>query len=94
MNATFKTSHPGNLAIETQVWTIPTEIAKKVVASMKADGMLTPGAYWTDVIAKPTRKAVRAKVDAVKVYTGGFSTGNLSNYIFACGFEVENAGIM
>jgi len=75
--ATFITHCPGNLAIETHVWTLSLDEAKSAISHLDC----RPGTYWNEHLAKPYRRARRAKADHVRVYTGGFSTADLSNVL-------------
>lgn len=82
--ATFTTQNRGNLAIETHIWEIP--VAEARAAQRHLD--MSKGGYWENNLAKPCRRAVRAKSETVKVYTAGFSTSRLSNALFNAGCKV------
>lgn len=86
MTATVTTSYKGNTALETQVWTIPVKAALEAAGELGA----RPGSYWEANLAKPARKAKRAKLDTVRVFTAGFSSGELSNVLFSVGCQVDN----
>lgn len=75
--ATFYRSYPGNLALEEDVWTLSIAEAKAAATHLN----VSRGTYWESVLLKPTRRAVRAKQATVRVYTAGFSTGELSNVL-------------
>lgn len=79
--ATYTTQNPGNLAIQTEVWTLSIEEAKAVQGFLDT----RKGGYWENHLVKPYRRAKRAKADVVKVYTAGFSSSALSNALFAAG---------
>lgn len=83
--ATYTTQHPGNLAIQTEVWTLTLSEAKAVVATMKP----AKGSYWDTTLVKATRRASRAHAETVTVYTAGFSSGELSNALYAAGSQVS-----
>lgn len=92
MKASYKIYGKGNLSIQTEYWQIPMEVAKLLVAYLKADGRATPGTYWEANALKPIRRAIRAKLEIVKLYTAGFSTGDLANMLRCVGCEIEYAG--
>ena len=75
--ATYTTVHPGNIAIQTEVWTLTMAEAKNALA------LLDPalGSYWDAALGTPYRKARRAKAATVRIYTAGFSSGELSNIL-------------
>ena len=77
--ATYTTQFPGNTALQTEVWTLT--IAEGKTACGVLDTRL--GSYWHVNLAKPLRRAIRAKAATVTVYTAGFSTGELSNVLAA-----------
>lgn len=76
--ATYTIQNPGNLAIQTEVWTLSIDEAKAVQAFLD----VRKGTYWESTLTKPYRRARRAKSETVTVYTAGFSTGELSNALF------------
>ena len=78
--ATYTISNPGNIAIETVVWTLSITEAKAVQAYLD----VRKGTYWESNLVKPYRRAKRAKAETVKVYTAGFSSGELSNALACC----------
>lgn len=75
--ATYTTQNAGNLAIQTEVWTLSIAEAKAAMRHLDC----RKGTYWGNHLATPCRRAVRAKADHVRVYTAGFSTGELSNVL-------------
>ena len=77
--ATYTTQFPGNTALQTEVWTLT--IAEAKAASNALDTRI--GSYWHTNLTKPLRRASRAKVATVTVYTAGFSTGELGNVLAA-----------
>ena len=80
--ASFYISNRGNYAIQEECWTLTLTEAQTVCAS----GLLPmpKGSYWDNHFQKPTRRAKRAKAATVRLYTAGFSTGELSNVLFNC----------
>jgi hypothetical protein len=78
--ATYIVQNPGNLAIETVVWTLSIAEAKSVQEHLD----VRKGTYWEMNLVKPYRRARRVKADTVKVYTAGFSAGELSNALACC----------
>jgi hypothetical protein len=82
--ATYTTSYPGNLALQQEVWTLTLAEAQAVLPALDT----RPGSYWETVVAKPTRRAKRAKLETVRVYTAGFSTGEFSNALHATGSRI------
>jgi hypothetical protein len=92
MNATYEVFNRGNLAIQAEKFSVPMAAAKALLAAMKADGEIRPGSYWEANFAKPVRRAVRAKLEAVAIWTAGFTTGEFSNRLRCVGCEVTHAG--
>lgn len=90
MIATYQTSHPGNLAIQREIFDIPVEAARKAIHHLDA-GI---GQYWHTVLVKPLRRAVRAKQGTVRVYTAGFGSSELSNVLALVGCEVVCDGVL
>ena len=84
--ATYTTQNPGNLAIQQEVWTLSIPEAKAAMKLLDCH----QGTYWGRTLATPCRRAVRAKADYVRVYTGGFLTGELAN-VLAINTEVKHA---
>lgn len=78
--ATYITQYPGNMALQTEVWTLSISEAKAVQAHLD----VRKGTYWDSNLVKPYRRARRAKAETVKVYTAGFSSGELSNALACC----------
>jgi len=78
--ASYVTQHPGNLAIQTEVWTLSIAEAKAVQAFLDVH----KGGFWERHLVKPYRQARRAKADFVKVYTAGFTSGEFSNALACC----------
>lgn len=92
MKAACQTTNRGNLALQNETWTIPIDLARKVLTEMKNDGELGAGKYWENHFAKPLRRAIRVKQETVRVHTALFSTSELSNRIYAAGGEIEFNG--
>ncbi len=88
MKATYQVANRGNSALQTEVWAIPMSIAKKLVSRMDC----RIGTYWQATLKRPFNIAKRQGQVAVRIYTGGFSTGELSNVLQAVGCEVVFAG--
>lgn len=82
--ATYFTQHPGNLAIQTEVWTLPLAEAKAALTYLDT----RKGGYWERVVLKPYRRTVRTKAETVRVYTAGFSTSELSNALYNADISV------
>ena len=90
MATTLQTANRGNLAIETHVWRLTADDAKKLMAWMKAEKIpMHKGGTWDHFVASPIRSAVRRKLEVVKLYTGGFMTGELSNFFFNADIKIE-----
>lgn len=92
--ATYQTSHTGNLAIQTEKWSIPTDAAKALIKQMKANDEIGSGTYWESNLAGPTRRAIRAKAKTVTVYTAGFSTGDLATLLMRVNCYSRYAGAL
>lgn len=82
--ATYRTTFPGNTALQQEVWTVTVPEAKAVKAYLD----MRKGGYWDTTIGKPTRRAVRAKMPTLHVYTAGFSSGEFSNALAASGATI------
>ena len=91
--ATCTTQYPGNLALQTEVWTLTRKEARRVI---DGDGVTPPlldtsrGSYWETNLLKPYRRACRAQTPTVTIFTAGFSSGELSNALYAAG-QTTNA---
>jgi hypothetical protein len=83
--ATYSISHPGNTAIQEECWTLTLDEALQ--ASKVLD--CRTGSYWEATVLRPYRRAKRAKAQTVRVVTAGFSTGELSNVLYACDVPVS-----
>ena len=83
--ATVTTSHPGNMALQQEVWTLTLAEGKHVLATALA---APKGSYWETTLLKPWRRATRAWNKTFTVYTAGFSTGELANALRAAGETV------
>ncbi len=81
MTYSITTSNAGNLAIESHAFDLPVSLAKSALSHLDARA----GTYWGNNLAAPTRRAIRAKSATVRVYTAGFSTGELANVLAVCG---------
>jgi len=84
--ATVFTTHAGNRAIEEQCWNLSLHEAQAAIGLLD----VRPGSYWDSNLVKPYRRAKRAKADMVRIYTAGFSTGEISNVLYACGSSVQH----
>ena len=82
--ATVRTTYPGILALQTEVWTLSLVEAKATSAQLQC----TTGSYWHMNLLKPMRRAQRAKATTVTIYTGGFSSGEFSNALYAAGHAI------
>lgn len=87
MIATFKTVHQGNSVLQAEIWILPIKAAKAVVDQLCP----SKGSYWENNLARPTRQAIRAKAETVRVYTSGFSTGELSNLLACVNCDVDRS---
>lgn len=83
--ASYYVAHPGNTAIQTEVWNLTQQEAKAALALLKP----SKGSYWHMNLEKAYRRAVRARADTLRVYTAGFSSGELSNILFNCDIPVS-----
>jgi hypothetical protein len=83
--ATYRTSHPGNLAIQQEIWTLTPYEAVQALTFLRAPR----GSYWDSNLVKPLRRAKRAKAESFTVYTAGFSTGELSSALYAGGVKID-----
>ena len=82
--ATYYVSNPGNTAIQQEVWMLTMDEAKQAIAAF--DTRL--GTYWHSNLMQPYRRAWRKDAETVRIYTSGFSTGELSNVLCATGATV------
>ena len=90
MATTLQTANRGNLAIETHVWRLSLDDAKTLIAWMKSEKIpMHKGGTWDSFVASPIRCAIRRKLEVAKIYTGGFMTGELSNFFFNAGIKIE-----
>lgn len=80
MTATIKTSNRGNIALQSETFTLPIELATKVVKVLDC----RPGCYWESA-AKAVRRAKRANETTVKLYTAGFGSSELASAIAQVG---------
>ena len=55
--ATYTTQYPGNTALQTEVWTLTLPEAKALLAELPCP----KGSYWETTVARPYRRACRAK---------------------------------
>jgi hypothetical protein len=85
--ATYTTQCPGNLAMQTEVWTLTLDEAKQALTLLDA----RTGSYWDTNLTKPTRRNARLHLPTVRVYTAGFSSGELSNVLYASGATVTRS---
>jgi hypothetical protein len=76
--ATYRTSFPGNSALQQDIWTLTPAEAKVTLALLDP----APGSYWHHNLVRPLRRALRNKATTVTVYTAGFSTSELSNALY------------
>ena len=77
--ATVKTMHPGNTAIQTEVWTLTLDEAFRVSCILDC----RTGTYWHANLFTVYTRAKRAKSDTVVIWTAGFSTGEFSRALYA-----------
>jgi hypothetical protein len=80
LTATVTTANRGNLAIQSETFTIPLELAAAAVKFLDT----RPGCYWESA-AKAVRRAKRAGEATVKLYTAGFGSGQLAGAIGQAG---------
>lgn len=80
LTATVRTSNRGNLAIQSETFTIPLALAAAAVKFLDT----RPGCYWNSA-PKAIRRAKRAGEAVVKLYTAGFGSGELANAIAQAG---------
>ena len=89
--ATYLTQYPGNLALQTEVWTLTRREARRV---LDGDGVNPPvldtsaGSYWEKTLLKTYRRACRSQALTIRVYTAGFASGEFSNALYASGAEI------
>ena len=77
--ATVKTLHPGNTALQTEVWTLSLAEAGRVACILDC----RTGTYWHEHLIKVVNRARRARSETVVIWTAGFSTGVFSNALYA-----------
>jgi hypothetical protein len=85
--ATHVTQYPGNRAIQIDIWTLTLDEAKQALPLLDT----RTGSYWHTNLAKPYRRNKRRHMDTVIIYTAGFSTGQLSNVLYASGATVTRS---
>ena len=73
MEIQIKKAHAGNLALETDRFDLPIDVAQMVTAML----CTTTGPWW--FLRSATRTAVRRKQATVKVFTSGFGSQQLIN---------------
>lgn len=83
--ATYRILHPGNIAIQQECWTLTRAEAASAITHLDTH----IGSYWHANLVRPYNRAKRNKAPTVRVYTAGFSTGELSNVLYASGMTVE-----
>jgi hypothetical protein len=76
--ATCTTQYPGNMALQTEVWTLTIAEAKAALAFLT----VTKDSYFEAHLLKPMRRAARAKAQTVRVYTAHFSSSALAGALF------------
>ena len=86
MTATVKTSNRGNMALQSETFTIPLALAAAAVKFLDT----RPGCYWESA-AKAVRRAKRAGESVVKLYTAGFGTSALAGAIAQAGGSTVSA---
>jgi hypothetical protein len=84
--ATYTVQHPGNTALQTEVWTLTLDEAFRACHCLAP---IAKGSYWEANLAKPYRRAKRQYLSTLRVYTAGFRSGELSNVLFNCDVPVE-----
>lgn len=91
--ATMTVSNPGNTAIETHVWALSLDEAKKVVKHTKSSeywkSKVSNGSYWWYHLVKPVNVAIRNSREYVTLYSGGFSTPEFSQMLRDSGVGYE-----
>ena len=83
--ASYTIAHPGNMALETTVWSLSCDEAAGAAALLDT----RRGTYWHLNLVKATQRATRTRSPMVQVYTAGFSSGELSNALYAAGYAVD-----
>ena len=91
ISVTCRRRNAGNLAIESDTFEVPTDLARLMLKlPTSVHGLeFGVGQYWERWFAKPVRRAVRAKEPVVMIRSGGFASGDLSNALALLGAEVE-----
>ena len=88
MTASRKILNPGNLAIETCVYTLDATAFKAIKSALKTSGRLTPGGYWTRQINDAAARG-RKNGGCPVVTTAGFGASEFEQLCAACGVTVE-----
>lgn len=94
MEVTYKIANKGNLAIQTEVWYLPIEVARKLLKYLKKDEQIVPGRYWYWTAAKPIRKAIKGKSKIVTIYTAGFTTERMHSFLLDIDCTVKFDGLL
>jgi hypothetical protein len=88
--ATCRTANAGNLAIQTEIFTLTVADAKSVLKQWEAwGGKITEGSYWHANFVRPLRTAIYRRVATVTIFAAGFSSGEFANILRCAGLEVE-----
>lgn len=84
--ASYTTHYPRNTALQTEAWTLTLDEAKTLTTQLPCP----KGSYWEQTVARPYRRAKRQHASTVTVFTAGFSSGELSNALYAAGCTIEH----
>ena len=81
MTVTYRNIDVHNLAIGGTSWDIGVGAGRKLVKFLDETGQNRVGSYWNEHITRAFRRAVRAKRETFNVWTAGFATADLSNFL-------------
>jgi hypothetical protein len=84
--ATYTIAHPGNTALQTEIWTLTLPEAVRVCRLLRC--VKVNGTYWDATLGKPTRAAKHRNAPTVTISTAGFSTGEFANALAASGSAI------
>ena len=87
--ATYTVTSPGNTALQQEIWTLSLAEARALIAHFDC----RPGTYWQATVKRPYALARCNAAQTVRVYTAGFSSGELSNALVAAGFKVTTSAL-
>lgn len=80
LTATIRTSHRGNLALQSETFRLPLSLAIDTIRHLDT----RTGCYWESA-RKAVMRAKREKAETVVLYTAGFGTSELAGAIQAAG---------